>query len=194
MSTTSTSETRSASVGTPASLSAAEAVARNVHAIHELEETARRARTGGEQLADVIVSAAGSTWFIAFHVVWFALWVIVNVGLVGVTPFDPFPFSFLTVVVSLEAIFLALLVLASQNRLTRQAERRAHIDLQVNLLAEQESTLTLVLVRDIARRLGIEPPAACNDLALAADTDVRSVASEVDARLQIDPTGSTPSR
>jgi uncharacterized membrane protein len=165
-----------------------------VHAIHELEETARRARTGGEQLADVIVSAAGSSWFIAFHVVWFALWVIVNVGLVGVTPFDPFPFSFLTVVVSLEAIFLALLVLASQNRLTRQAERRAHIDLQVNLLAEQESTLTLVLVRDIARRLGIEPPAACNDLALAADTDVRSVASEVDARLQIDPTGSTPSR
>lgn len=112
---------------------------------------------------------------------------------VGVAPFDPFPFPFLTFVVSLEAI-LALFVLASQNRLTQQAERRAHIDLQVTLLAEQESTLTLVLVQDIARRLGIELPAACNDHALAADTDVRSLASEVDARLQTDPTGSTPAR
>ena len=194
MSTMSTSETESAGAAAPTSPSAAGAVARNVRAIHDLEDAARRARTGGEQIADAIVGAAGSTWFVMLHVAWFALWVIVNVGHVAVPPFDPFPFPFLTFVVSLEAIFLSLFVLASQNRLTQQAERRAHIDLQVNLLAEQESTLTLALVRDIARRLGIEPPAACNDRALAADTDVRSLASEVDARLQTDPTGSTPAR
>jgi len=59
-------------------------------------------------------------------------------------PFDPFPFTLLTTLVSLEAIFLTLFVLASQNRLTLEADRRAHLDLQVNLLSEQEMTMVLV--------------------------------------------------
>src|SRR5918994_1741201 len=61
-----------------------------------------------------------------------------------------FPFPFLTLTVSLEAIFLALFVLASQNRLARQADRRSHLDLQIDLLAEREMTAVLHLLQDIA--------------------------------------------
>jgi uncharacterized membrane protein len=68
--------------------------------------------------------------------VWFGTWVTVDTGAVrGSRPFDPFPFPFLTMTVSLEAIFLALFVLASQNRLARQADKRSHLDLQIDLLA-----------------------------------------------------------
>ena len=69
--------------------------------------------------------------------------------------FDPFPFSFLTMVVSLEAIFLAIFVLISQNRMARLADHRAHLDLQINLRAEQEITTTLKLVQEIRAHLGI---------------------------------------
>jgi CRP/FNR family transcriptional regulator, cyclic AMP receptor protein len=63
------------------------------------------------------------------HVVWFGAWVSVNVGAIrGITPYDPFPFPFLTMTVSLEAILLALFVLASQNRLALQADKRSHLD------------------------------------------------------------------
>ena len=77
----------------------------------------------------------------AVHVVWFVIWVTINSGLTFIKPFDPFPFTLLTTIVSLEAIFLTLFVLASENRLTQDAERRGQLDLQVNLLAEQEMTM-----------------------------------------------------
>jgi uncharacterized membrane protein len=70
----------------------------------------------------------------------------VNVGVIrAVRPFDPFPFPCLTMTVSLEAIFLALFVLASQNRLARQTDKRSHLDLQVDLLAEREMTAVLAV-------------------------------------------------
>ena len=75
---------------------------------------------------------------------------------VGIRPFDPFPFPFLTMTVSLEAIFLALFVLASQNRLTRQADKRSHLDLQIDLLAEREMTAVLQLLQDIASTCGAD--------------------------------------
>ena len=156
--------------------------AENVRAIHDLEHAALSQRTVGERVADTITAAAGSTWFVGLHLVWFLAWLLVNRS--SPRAFDPYPFPFLTFVVSLEAIFLSLIVLVSQNRLTRQAERRAHIDLQINLLAEQESTRTLAIVQDIARRLGEDVPTAPVDRALAARTDLQSLAAEVDSTLQ----------
>ena len=80
-----------------------------------------------------------------------------NVGLVpGFAPFDPFPFPFLTMTVSLEAIFLALFVLASQSHLARQSDQRSHLDLQIDLLAEREMTAVLQLLRDIATHLQVD--------------------------------------
>jgi len=72
-----------------------------------------------------------------------------------IRPFDPVSFSVLTMTVSLEAIFLALFVLASQNRLSRQADKRSHLDLQIDLIAEREMTAVLQLLQDIAGHLKV---------------------------------------
>ena len=101
----------------------------------------------------------------------------------GWRPVDPFPFSFLTLVVSLEAIFLSIFVLVSQNNLTRQSERRAHLDLQINLLAEQESTKTVALLERIAAHLHVPIPTDPSERELAAPTDIRDVVSTLDRAL-----------
>ena len=86
-------------------------------------------------------------------VIWFAGWILAN-SLPGFRPFDPFPFTFLTLVVSLEAIFLSTFILISQNHETRLSERRNQLDLQVNLLTEQENTKMLRMLERIAEKVG----------------------------------------
>jgi uncharacterized membrane protein len=104
-------------------------------------------------VAGAITRAAGTMWFAYLHVAWFGAWIIVNSWLVS---FDPFPFVLLTTVVSLEAIFLTLMVLVSQNREAKLEEQRADLDLQIDLLAEHEVTRLLTLVRAVARQVGVE--------------------------------------
>jgi uncharacterized membrane protein len=128
--------------------------AKNVRTIAELERTALHDRSAADQVGDAIARTTGSAPFVVVHVAWFGSWVLVNTGRIpGFTPFDPFPFSFLTLVVSLEAIFLSVFVLMSQNRMTRLAEKRAHLDLQIDLLAEQELTALLELQRAVCHKL-----------------------------------------
>lgn len=94
--------------------------------------------------------------FVYVHILWFALWIILNTGIFRFPPltgFDPFPFQFLTLVVSLEAIFLSTFVLIGQNNLGRLSERRADLDLQVNLLAEQKAAKTLEMLDSMAQQL-----------------------------------------
>ena len=91
------------------------------------------------------------------HLVWFTVWVSANVGLIrGVRRFDAFPFPFLTMTVSLEAIFLALFVLASQNRPAGQPDKRSHLDLPIDLPAEREMRAVLQLLQDIASHLEVK--------------------------------------
>jgi uncharacterized membrane protein len=102
------------------------ALEENVQAIRAWEQTILLRRSRAEQIGDWIACTAASGPVLLGHLVWFTLWVTANVGVLpGIAPFDPFPFPFLTMTVSLEAIFLALFVLASQNRLARQADKRA---------------------------------------------------------------------
>jgi uncharacterized membrane protein len=124
------------------------AVEETVQAIKRWERAILRARSRAEQVSDWIACTAGSGPVLVLHVLWFGVWVTLNFGMVRrVRPFDPFPFPFLTMTVSLEAIFLALFVLASQNRLSRQADKRSHLDLQIDLLAKREMTAVLQLRR-----------------------------------------------
>ena len=127
---------------------------KNIHAVIALERDTRRERTILERLTDLVSAAASSPGFIVFHIVWFGLWIAFNIS--SNRPFDPFPFRLLTLVASLEAILLTGFVLMSQGRLTKLADRRAHLDLQVNLLAEQELTAILKVVCVIAAKSGIE--------------------------------------
>ena len=117
---------------------------RNVTVIRELEEAAKEERTRTDRFAEAIANFCGSMTFVWVHVVWFGIWILINV-----TPrlphIDPFPFTLLTLVVSLEAIFLSTFILISQNHDSKISERRNHLDLQINLLSEQENTQMLVM-------------------------------------------------
>jgi len=102
------------------------------------------ATTFERRAADWITAFAGSMRFVYIHTIWFGLWIVINVGLLvlvgihGPSPFDPFPFGLLTLVVSLEAIFLATFVMISQNRQGEIADARSLADYEVNVRAEKE--------------------------------------------------------
>jgi uncharacterized membrane protein len=149
----------------------------NVEAIKSWEQALLDRRSAAERLGDWITTLAASAPVLVVHVVWFATWISLNLGLVeGIAPFDPFPFPFLTMTVSLEAIFLALFVLASQNRLARQADKRAHLDLQIDLLAEREMTAVLQILQDIAAHLKVPETVTPEQIRdLASKTDVNSL-------------------
>jgi uncharacterized membrane protein len=127
---------------------------RNVTAIQQLESAALSHGSRMDQLADRVAGFAGSTLFLALHVAWFAAWIVINVS-PGIGHFDPFPFTFLTLVVSLEAIFLSAFILISQKRAALISERRNQLDLQINLLTEQENTRMLKVLGAIAKKLGV---------------------------------------
>ncbi len=134
-----------------------------------------------QSLTDRITAFAGSTAFICGHAVVFALWVGWNHG---ARAFDPFPYSLLNVMVSLEAIFLSGFVLMTQNRMTQQADRRAHLDLQVNLLAEQELTAILQMLYALCKKAGT--CARVNDArvqTLLEETDIVQLAITLDQEL-----------
>ncbi|MGH7677536.1 MAG: DUF1003 domain-containing protein [Gemmatimonadaceae bacterium] len=107
-----------------------------------------------DAVADTLNIAASSTAFLVFHVFWFALWILWNTGTLGGQAFDPYPFGLLTMIVSLEAIVLAVFVLIAQRREAAIAELREEMSLQVALRLEEEVTKTLQLVAGLYTRLG----------------------------------------
>jgi uncharacterized membrane protein len=145
-----------------------------------MEERGLKERSHGELLSDAISNVASTPAFAVGHVIFFAAWILTQTETLPLLPvFDPFPFTFLTFVVSLEAIFLSIFVLISQNRMIRQADRRSHLDLQINLLAEQESTSALRLLFAIAEHL--EVPDLPAEESLAGDTSIRGLIEGVEA-------------
>jgi uncharacterized membrane protein len=132
----------------------------NVSARRKLIKTfkakANAKRTPAEKFADWLTARFGSVLFLSLNALWFAVWIGINTGLVpGVEPFDPFPFGLLTMVVSLEAIFLAIIVLISQNREARVAELREEIELQIDTITETEMTKLINLVVKLMEKQGI---------------------------------------
>ena len=126
----------------------------NVEKIIAIEREHKEAQTRGEKLSELIAAFCGSTIFVYANGLWFGGWIFANS--IMSEPFDPFPFTFLTLVVSLEAIFLSIFILISQNNQTILSERRNHLDLQINILAEQENTKMLELLQLIADKVGID--------------------------------------
>lgn len=130
-------------------------IERNIRTIIQLRTKAARQRSLQSRIADAITSFSGRMIFVYVHVVWFGVWILLNTGRFGVYVFDPFPYGLLTMVVSLEAIFLSTFVLISQNRLGEETERRADLDLHIGLLTEHELTRVLQMLDAIQDRLGI---------------------------------------
>jgi uncharacterized membrane protein len=108
-------------------------VSRNVNA--EIEQK----RKAVDRIADAIATFAGSMPFVIFHVVFFSAWILLNLDIIpGIAAFDPFPFGLLTMAVSLEAIFLSVFVLLSQNLQSAKERVRSDVEYEVNLKAELE--------------------------------------------------------
>jgi uncharacterized membrane protein len=154
---------------------------RNVEVIRELEEAAKEERTRTDRFAEAIANFCGSMTFVWVHVVWFGIWILINV-IPGLPHIDPFPFTFLTLVVSLEAIFLSTFILISQNHDSKISERRNHLDLQINLLSEQENTQMLVMLRSIAEKVGANLSRDDQEEALSEETKPQRLVKQIKER------------
>ena len=133
----------------------AQIVERNIGALLARRKQEEAMKTNQEKVADVITRFAGSMAFVYIHLSLFSLWIVWNLELLGLKPFDP-SFVVLAMFASVEAIFLSTFVLISQNRANQQADRRADLDLQVSLLSEHEVTHLITLVTAIAKKMDIE--------------------------------------
>lgn len=124
--------------------------------VRSLKARADAKRNPMEKVADWMTSFFGSITFLVANILWFVIWITMNVGWwPGIAPFDPFPFGLLTMVVSLEAIILAIIVLISQNRAARIGDLREETDLQINTMAEEEITKMIELQLILLKKNGI---------------------------------------
>src|SRR2546425_5388131 len=97
----------------------------------------RALRDVQDRIAATVTSFAGSMKFVYMHSVWFFIWIAFNLGFVSTfVAFDKFPFGLLTMIVSLEAIFLSTFVMVSQNRQAERADVRSQLDFETNLRSE----------------------------------------------------------
>ena len=144
-------------------------VDRNIEALLARRQAQARERSSQERVANAITNFTGSMTFVYIHLAIFGTWILWNVGVLGLPPFDE-SLVVLAMVASVEAIFLSTFVLISQNRMTAQADERAELDLQVGLLTEHEVTRLVTMVAAIARSL---------DLAEADDPEIPELEQDV---------------
>ena len=127
---------------------------RNVKLIGDMEKAASIHRTVGERVADFVAAGVGSWTFLIVQSVLLVIWIVLNF-LNWNYHWDPYPFVLLNLILSFQAAFATPIILMSQNRQALLSDRRNHLDLQINLLAEQENTEQLRMLRQICEKLGI---------------------------------------
>ena len=120
---------------------------------YSFEAKLQKHRTFIEHLSDNVNNFVGTFFFLILNLTLFVGWIVINTGKIpSITPFDPYPYNFLTMTVSLEAIILSIFVLISQNRQASIASLREEIHLQINQIAEKEITKSLQLLADIHQK------------------------------------------
>jgi uncharacterized membrane protein len=152
---------------------------KNIRDILNLERESLGRPSLLDRLTDAVSRTASGTSFVVVHLIWFTVWIALN-SRRGAW-FDPYPFNLLTLAVSLEAIVLTGFVLRAQSRMSVLAERRAELDLQINLLAEQELTAILRVLCAVGEKGGIDV-ASCDPRVeqFRSQTDVRAIAAELE--------------
>jgi uncharacterized membrane protein len=158
-------------------------IERNIRTIIHLRTKAEHERNLQDRIADIITSFSGRMIFAYVHIVWFVVWILLNTGWFGLRAFDPFPYGLLTMIVSLEAIFLSTFVLISQNRQAQESERRADLDLHIGLLTEHELTRVLQMLDAIQAKLDIVDHENSDLADLEMETKPEDVLAEIQ-RLQ----------
>lgn len=138
-------------------LSRPEHVIHRRNRIQSFKAKMNASRSTSDRIADFLTASFGTVFFLVLNAVFFILWIVWNTGLIPFIPvLDPLPFGLLTMVVSLEAIFLAIIVLISQNREARIAELREEIELYINTYAENEITKLMYLQTLLLEKQGID--------------------------------------
>lgn len=167
-----------------------DATRRNIAAVRDLASEVRRRRTRVDRVTDAISGFVGSPRFLVSQAVLVAAWVTANATLPS-GRFDPYPFEFLNFALAVEAILLSTIVLMAQNRQGREAAEQAELHLQVGLLAEQEATKMLEMLRATHDRLGLEGASKDPELReMIRTTQVELIADELKrARETEDPAG-----
>lgn len=164
---------------------------RNIRALSERRRREETDLTAEERVVTAITGFAGSMYFVYLHLLFFGLWIIANLGWVpGVRPWDA-SFTILAVLGSIEAIFLTVFVLISQNRMSALADKRADLDVQINLLSEHEITKVAALLEAIARHLDVEIEAEEEISEVKKDVAPEAVLDAIEAAA---PSGQPPSR
>ena len=167
---------------------AADLTRRNVSRIMALEEAEHEKATLGDRVGDAVTHAAGSLMFLGINLLAIAGWMLLNVMLPESKRFDPFPFSLLTLILSIEAILLAIFILITQNRAAQISEKRSHLDLQINLLAEQENTQMLLMLDQIGRAVGAQMDNSRDAAALAERIRPEALSEQLDEAANRDTT------
>jgi uncharacterized membrane protein len=153
---------------------------KNIESILKLEEKDEQELSAFHRVSHTVGWFVGTIYFVLFQCIFVLLWLGLNAGLPGdVRAFDPYPFPLLSTVLALEAVLLTSFVLIRQNAMDLRSERRNHLDLQINLLAEKEATSILKILREIADHLDIDVSADAEREELAKDTAVESIARDL---------------
>lgn len=157
----------------------------NIAAIAKMEHDALGRRTPTERVSDIITKLVGNLGFLVAQLILISGWCLVNLHVFpGIKAFDPFPFGILALFVSSEGVFLTIFVLISQGRMSRQSERRSHLDLQVGMLSEQELTTILQMLQKLCLHVGMNVDSSRQEVqSFSKATDVHKLASELEDKL-----------
>ena len=129
----------------------------NIDAVIDAEQEAEEARSSGEVVYEFVAGLIGTLGFVIVEIVAVLFWIAINEGLVTpIRPFDPYPYHLLGAVLALEGVLIAAFVLMRQNRMSKLADRRAHLDLQINLMTERETTKIIGMLLEVSERLDIQ--------------------------------------
>jgi uncharacterized membrane protein len=137
----------------PGSLNSA--LERNIEALRERRRAEAQSASRQEKVAEAITGFTGSMAFVYLHLSLFGFWIVANLGWIPAVPQWDESFVVLAMIASVEAIFLSTFVLISQNRMAAAADKRADLDLQINLLTEHEVTKLVDMVSEISKHLGL---------------------------------------
>jgi uncharacterized membrane protein len=153
---------------------------KNIESILKLEEKDEQELSPFHRVSHMVGWFVGTIYFVLFQCVFVLVWIGFNTRFLGGgRAFDPYPFPLLSTVLALEAVLLTSFVLIRQNAMDLRSERRNHLDLQINLLAEKEATSILKVLRDIADHLKIDVTDDAEHEELAKDTAVESIARDL---------------
>ena len=174
--------------------SAAELTRRNVERVMALEAAEHEKASLADRIADAITAFSGSIRFVWINLALIGGWMVANRLLPPRDRLDPFPFPLLTLVLSVEAIFLAIFILMSQNRAAGISEKRGHLDLQLNLLSEQENTKMLLMLEQIGRSVGAEFDEGAEVRVLAEATEPEALSEQIDQAVEVPGQRASPAR